>query len=61
MNLGGCLMKKEESVERLECPVCGQRICDKEEGASGLVRQKCIRCKRVWRVDLTTNKFKLIS
>ena len=38
-------MIKETKVERMECPACGHRICDKEEGASGPVRQKCIKCK----------------
>lgn len=54
-------MTKEAIVTRVECPVCGQRLMDKEENATGKVQVKCSKCKKVWEVDLGTNEFKLIS
>lgn len=54
-------MIKDANVTRVECPRCGNRLCDKEKEASGPVRQKCQRCKRVWRVELGTNKFTLLK
>lgn len=51
----------KDKVERVECLACGARICDKEPDASGHTREKCNRCKRVWRVNLKTKEFEFIS
>jgi len=54
-------MIKEARTMRVECPACGCRLMDKEEDATGKIQVKCTKSKHVWQVDLSTNKFKLIS
>lgn len=54
-------MKKETNVKRVECPACGSRLFDKEIDALGHTREKCKKCKRIWRIDLQTDEFNLIG
>jgi len=54
-------MIREDVLTRVECPVCGHRLMDKGDKATGLVQTKCGRCKRVWEVELETDKFKQVS
>lgn len=54
-------METARKIERMDCPTCGKRLFDKEEGAMGFTREKCRVCKSTWRVDLTHKKFTLIA
>lgn len=54
-------MHLARKIEIMECPSCGKRLFDKEEGASGFTREKCHVCKSTWRVNLESNEFKLIA
>lgn len=54
-------METARKIERMDCPTCGKRLFDKEEGAYGFTREKCRFCKDTWRVDLANKKFTLIA
>lgn len=54
-------MKKESNLIEVHCPGCGNKLLEKGKNASGPVQPKCFRCRRVWEVDLGTNKIKFIS
>lgn len=54
-------METARKIERMNCPTCGRRLFDKEEGAYGFTREKCRVCKSTWRIDLANNKFTLIA
>lgn len=54
-------MEAARNIVRMDCPTCGKRIFDKEEGAYGFTREKCRVCKSTWRVDLAGEKFTLIA
>lgn len=54
-------MQTARRIERMNCPTCGKRLFDKEEGAYGFTREKCRVCKSTWRVDLAHKKFTLIA
>ena len=54
-------METARKIEKVVCPVCNFRLCDKEDDARGHTRKKCIKCKRVWRIDLAINECTLIA
>ena len=38
-------METARKIERMDCPTCGRRLFDKEEGAYGYTREKCRFCR----------------
>lgn len=54
-------MKEKSNLTRVNCPACSNKLIDKGVGAKGPVQPKCFKCRRVWEVDLGTNKIKFIS
>lgn len=38
--------------EQVKCPLCGRRLFDVEENATGVISIKCIQCKQVAQAKL---------
>lgn len=57
------VLKNQERIVTVRCPVCNQRIFDTATNTVGTITMKCSRCKSIVDIKLlqntNTNKYKI--